>query len=149
GCRALSETCGHETRHRSAEHQVVIGGSAETAGAVRYDPAPEDRICRTYCQMDRPAAANSQIGVEARSLVAIASMSLVATLGLLRRMRGLNHADSRHHTGSVRRIWRNCGIQSRSSNRTCRIATVRESDGTAASHPPCAGGAVATPNRTV
>ena len=57
GCRAVSETCGHGTRHRSAEHQVAIGGSAQPAGAVRHDPAPKDRICRTYCEVDRPAAA--------------------------------------------------------------------------------------------
>ena len=112
GCRALRKTRGHGARHRSAEYQVSIGGSAQPAGAARHDPAPEDRICRAHCQMDRPAAAISHLGVEAHSLAAIASMPLVATLGVFCRMRGLNRAVSRHRSGSVRRIWRNCRVQS-------------------------------------
>ena len=94
-------------------------------------PAPSGTIQRRktgfgvpIAKMDRPAAAISHLGMEARPLIAIASMSLVATLGLFRRMRGLNRAVSCDRTGSVRRIWRNRGVQSRFPDRTCRIAAM-------------------------
>ena len=54
----------------------------------------------------------SYLRVEAHSLAAIAAMPLVATLGVFCGVRGLKRAVSSDRTGSVRRIWRNCRLQS-------------------------------------
>ena len=53
----LEKLAGIGTRHRSAERQVSVGGSAQSTGAAQYNPTSEDRIWCAHCQMDRPATA--------------------------------------------------------------------------------------------